>query len=192
MAVLFNPPDESSFIHTVLNNPSYTPCLMIGNYVTIFKRIFTGTIERAYSVKDVRNIVEEYEGVIRVNSEFLVIEGIGTLSSIGQNSLLKFVEESSLPIILLSYSDKVLRTIRSRMKFVVKSWTPVKSLDFVSPTECIRALQEKKSKNPNLKGAAEIQFLADNSPELYRFYLEAGNPYDRNNSRVIDIITKRR
>ena len=55
-----------------------------------------------------------------VNSKFLVLDGIGFLSHVGQNSLLKFIEESKLPIIILSYGDKISPIIMSRMKIIVK------------------------------------------------------------------------
>lgn len=180
---------EEEFVDTILMNPRLTPCLMIGNYVNAFKRKFKGTIERAYSLNKVRIIVDEYEGVGHVNSEFLVIEGIGYLSEAGQNSLLKFVEESSLPIILLSYQDKVLNTIRSRMKIVVKRWTPIKALEYVGAAEGQTALNEKMAQNKDFKGDLIIQFMADNSPELYKMKLEAGNPYDFTNNKVIELLT---
>ena len=185
----YNRMPEKEFINMVLSNKNLTPCLMIGNYVNVFKQTFKGTIERAYNLDKVRVITEEYEGVSHVNSEYLVIEGIGYLSQTGQNSLLKFIEESSLPIILLSYQDKVLNTIRSRMKIVVKHWTPIKKLEYVNASEGQKALQEKKSNNPDFKGNLEIQFMADNSPDLYKMKLEAGDPYDFNNKRMIDIMS---
>jgi hypothetical protein len=180
---------EDEFVDMLLMNTSMTPCLLIGNYVNAFKRKFKGTIERAYTLEKVRIITDEYDGVSNVNSEFLVIEGIGYLSEAGQNSLLKFIEESSLPIILLSYQDKVLNTIRSRMKIVAKKWTPIKALSYAGATECISAINEKKSQNQDFKGDLVIQFMADNSPELYRLRLEAGSPFDYNNDKVIELLS---
>ena len=181
---------EEDFVDMVLKDESMTPCLLIGNYVNAFKRRFKGTIERAYSLEKVRIITEEYEGVGSVNSGYLVIEGIGYLSSVGQNSLLKFIEESSLPIVLLSYQDKVINTIRSRMKITVKSWPRIKTLSYVNASEGQKALAEKKSQNKDFKGDLEIQFMADSSPDLYKLHVVAGNPYDYfMNAKMVDVLS---
>ena len=181
--------DDELAIH-VINNWKLTPCLLIGSsIVNAFKRNFKGTIERAYNVDGVRKLVEEYYGVERVNSGILSIEGIGYLSSAGQNALLKFVEESELPIVLLSYQDKVLNTIRSRMKFTEKRWTPVKSLKFLGVEECQNLMTEKAGKDKYFKGDAVIQFLADNCPELYSLRTHAGDPYNPMNKKVENILS---
>lgn len=185
----YNKLSEQDFIRMVLSNRNLTPCLMIGNYVNAFKREFDGTIERATNISKVRSLIEEYDGVESVNSGYLVIEGIGYLSQAGQNSLLKFIEESKLPIVLLSYQDKVLNTIMSRMKIVVKHWNPIKKLEYVKASEGLKMLNEKKSQNPDFKGNLEIQFMADNSPELYRLHVSAGNEYSYHNKKLIGIIS---
>lgn len=191
MKLDYNKLSEKDFIQMVLNNKNLTPCLMIGNYVNAFKREFDGTIEKVTNVARVRNLIDEYEGIENVNSEFLAIEGIGYLSNDGQNALLKFIEESKLPIILLSYQDKVLSTIRSRMKIVVKHWNPVKNLSFVGESEGYKALLEKRAKNPDFKGNLEIQFLAETSPRLYRRFMESGNPFDSNNAKMLEIMSSK-
>lgn len=175
------------FVVNILKNYKLCPCLLIGRYVNAFKRKFRGTIERAYSLTDVRNLVEEYEGITQVNSGVLVIEGVGYLSSVGQNSLLKFIEESKLPIILLSYNDKVSPIIMSRMKIVVKRWYEVKSLTFSKIPDAVHALNEKK-KDGKMKEYEEVQFMADNCPSLYSIKQQAGDKFDYANKRMIDIL----
>lgn len=184
----YNKMEPVKFIEKVLHNYDMMPCLMIGAYVNSFKQNFDGTIERAYTLDNVRHIIEEYEGIERVNSGVLVIEGVGYLSAIGQNSLLKFIEESKLPIVLLSYSDQVIDTIRSRMKIVVKRWYPVKSLDFQRVSDAQKTMLEKK-KDKDFRGANEVLFMAQNCPRLYGIKQSAGNPYDYNNDRMIGIMT---
>lgn len=175
------------FIEKVLTNREMCPCLMIGRYVNEFKKQYKDTIERAYTLGDVRRLVEEYDGIESVNSDVMVIEGIGYLSSVGQNSLLKFIEESKLPIILLSYNDKISPIIMSRMKIVVKRWYQIKSLKFSKVSDAIRALNDKK-KDGQMKEYEEVQFMADNCPTLYSIKQQAGDPYDYSNQRMIDIM----
>ena len=93
--------EVSDFVHMVLNNVGMCPCLMIGMYVQEFKKQYKDVIGRVYNIDNVRDLIDSYEGVTRVNSKFLVLDGVGYLSATGQNSLLKFIEESKVPIILL-------------------------------------------------------------------------------------------
>lgn len=175
------------FIDKVLSDRDLCPCLMIGKYVNEFKRQYKDVIERAYTLGDVRKLVEEYDGIENVHSGVLVIEGIGYLSSVGQNSLLKFIEESKLPIILLSYNDKISPIVMSRMKIVVKRWYPVKSLKFSRVPDALRTLNDKR-KDGQMKEYEEIQFMADNCPTLYSIKQQAGDPYDYSNQRMIEIM----
>ena len=179
--------DTKEFIEKLLSDKDMCPCLMIGKYVNEFKRQYKDTIERAYTLNEVRRLVEEYDGIESVNSQFMVIEGVGYLSHVGQNSLLKFIEESKLPIILLSYNDKISPIIMSRMKIVVKRWYPVKSLKFSRVADAVRALNDKK-KDGQMKEYEEIQFMADNCPTLYSIKQQAGDPYDYSNQRMIEIM----
>ena len=176
---------EEDFIKLLLFNRDYCPCLLIGKYVNVFKREFKGVIERAYTLSDVRRLVEEYDGISHVNSDYLVLDGVGYLSSVGQNSLLKFIEESKLPIVLLSYTDKISHIILSRMKFVLKKWYGVKSLQFSSVGDTIKALKEKKDKDSNFN---EMQYIADNCPSLYALRQQAGDSLEYINNKMISIM----
>lgn len=177
----------TDFIIRLLHNKSLCPCLLIGKYVNEFKRTYKGTIERCYSLNDVKRIVDEYDGITEVNSDFLVLEGVGYLSETGQNSLLKFIEESKLPIIVLSYSDKVSPIIHSRMKNVMKKWYDVKTLDFLPEDSALKNLNEKK-KEPDFREENEIQYLAEACPMLYQLKVQAGDRFDYNNSRMIELM----
>lgn len=180
--------EPEDFINKLLSDDNLTPCLLVGRYVNIFKHIYDGYIQRTYSLNDVEHLIEEYEGIENVNSKFLVLEGVGNLSLTGQNSLLKFIEESKVPLILLSYNDKVINTIRSRMKIVAKLWYPVKSLSFSRVKDAQKAFNEKK-RDENFKGNAEIQFIADNCPRLYALRESSGDIYDFNNQKMLNIMT---
>lgn len=174
-------------MNQILGDRELCPCLLIGRYVNIFKQVYQGSIERAYTLDNVKSLVEEYEGVTNVNSGVLVLDGVGYLSDVGQNSLLKFIEESKLPIILLSFQDKVSPIIMSRMKMVFKLWHPVKSLNFSKVSAAQKSLNEKKRENP-MKDYEEVQYLADNCPRLYTIKQSAGDPFDFSNRKMIEIL----
>ena len=180
---------EEEVVDAILKDTSLCPCLLIGRYVNIFKKKYTGSIERIYSLSDVRSLISEYEGIQSINSKYLVLEGVGYLSSVGQNSLLKFIEESRLPIILLSYNDKISPIILSRMFSVYKSWYSVKSLSFQTVDNALSSLQEKKSENKDFKEYEEIQYMADNSPTLYSITQQAGDKFDYLNTRLIGLMS---
>lgn len=181
---------EEDFVKYLITHTELTPCLLVGKYVNAFKRNFDGTIERAYTLNNVRNLIEEYDGVSNVNSGLLAIEGVGYLSSTGQNSMLKFIEESKVPIVLLSYQDNVINTIRSRMKIFLKSVDPVKDFKYVSENDCQSAILEKQAKDANFRDSLVVQYMANNCPKLYARKGEAGNPYDSFNTKMINIFTK--
>lgn len=183
----YNALSTEDFIKRVLNNSDMCPCLMIGKYVNDFKHIYKDVIERVYTLNGVKRIVEEYDGIEHVNSGVLVLEGIGNLSDVGQNSLLKFIEESKLPIIILSYNDRVSPIIMSRMKIVVKKWYDIKKFDFIKVKDAMRALNEKK-KDSNFDEYQQVQFMADNCPALYSVMKQAGSPFDYSNPRMISIM----
>lgn len=189
----YNKLDIDNFIDMILKNKKMCPVLMIGKYVNRFKQKFDGTIERIYTLEDVRNVVREYEGIEHINSEYLVLDGIGYLSQVGQNSLLKFIEESKLPIILLSYTDKVSPIIMSRMKIVVKRWYHVKSLNFMSIENAIKGLKEKEDNSDNkLTEIERIQYMADNCPLLYGIWQQSGDKFDYTNERLIQLMTHKK
>lgn len=176
-----------------LEGGDYTlcPCLLIGKSVNTFKKHFKGSIVRIYSLSDVKNVVEEYSGISGIRDGVLVFDGIGYLSNVGQNSLLKFIEESKIPLIFLSYRDKISPIILSRMKTVYKQWYPVKSLNFSRVQDALKAVEEKKQGN-KISESEEVQFLADNCPTLYSIQQQAGDRYDYMNKRMISIMCSKK
>lgn len=161
------------------------PSILIGEYVNLFKQIYKGTILKAYSTENIRYILQEFEGLTKVRSGLLVLEGVGSLPEIGQNSLLKFIEESPIPILLLSYNDKIPQVILSRMKFVLKKYKSLKSLSFISIKSALDTIQEKG----DIKGYEKMQFMAENCPQLYFLEESAGNKHDYMNKKLLSILT---
>lgn len=166
---------------------SKCPALLIGKAANEFKRAYKGDIVRIYTFDEVKIMLDEYEGISSVESGVLVLDGIGYLSSAGQDALLKFLEESKVPIILLSFTDKVSPIIMSRMKTVIKIWFQVKSLTFMNVPTAREALAEKK-RDGKMRFLEEVQFMADNCPSLYALSQQSGDLYDRYNDRILDLI----
>ena len=185
----YNKLDMNVFIEKLLEHVEMCPCLLIGKYVTEFKKVYKDTIERVYTLDDVRYLIDAYDGISNINSKFLVLDGIGYLSHVGQNSLLKFIEESKLPIIILSYGDKISPIIMSRMKIIVKRWDTVKNLNFSSVADTISYINEKNStREEKMSEFEEVQVMANMCPSLYSIKQQAGDKYVYNNSRLINIM----
>lgn len=185
----YNKVDMNVFIEKLLEHVEMCPCLLIGKYVTEFKKVYKDTIERVYTLDDVRYLIDAYDGISNINSKFLVLDGIGYLSHVGQNSLLKFIEESKLPIIILSYGDKISPIIMSRMKIIVKRWDVVKNLNFSSVADTISYINEKNStREEKMTEFEEVQVMANMCPSLYSIKQQAGDKYGYNNSRLINIM----
>lgn len=181
--------DVISNVKDILNNPNYCPCLLLGKYVTEFKKQYKGKIFMVSTLEDVRYITSNYSGIMDLEGRYFVMDGIGFLSETGQNSLLKFIEESKFPIVLLSYYDKVSPIIMSRMKFIFKkSSVKVDNLKFMKVNDCLNEL-ERKEKEEEVTELDRIKYYSDNCPLAY--YLEKRVPLYTQNARRINKIISR-
>lgn len=179
----------TEFINLLLGDTERCPCLMIGEgYVNTFKRIYKGRIITVYTLQDVRNLIEMCTGVRDVTGGYMVLDGVGKLSDVGQSSLLKFIEEMRVPIILLSYNDRVSPVIMSRMKIVVKSFGEVKSLDFAKTKDAVKYIKDKKENNKNFDEFDEVVYFSESCPGAFSLKSSCGDPFDKSYSRVLEVI----
>lgn len=152
-------------IKDILKDHRFFPSLFLGQYSKDFKMEYKGSITSVYTIEDVSAVVERYTDIRR--KELLVLDGVGFLSPVAVRKLLKFIEEASFPIALLSYKDTVPNVILSRMKFVfTKPVFEVGKFDFVSIDKCMGLLAESE----DMKDYERYLFYAEHCPVLY--YLE--------------------
>lgn len=174
-------------VNNILKDPKkLTPCVLIGgSLVSTFKRCFKGTIETIYSIDDVRRVVDEYDGIESVNSGILALVGVGALYETGQNSLLKFIEEAKLPIVILSSNDRVSPIIMSRVKFTYKLVNPIEDMKFEHMKSGLnrveQALEDVRDKSLADKELAEVYAMVDYCPELFGVYYSSRERQDRMN-----------
>jgi hypothetical protein len=177
-------------IKQILSEKELCPCILLGKYVAEFKKIYKGKIFSAYKLEDVKYIVNNYLGMSDLDDRYFVIDGIGFLSAIGQNALLKFIEESKLPIILLSYYDKVSPIILSRIKFVFKKPTKeVTNLKFSRVRDALSIIDEKKKSDTDFSDMEEIKFYAENCPPAFVLKYSAGD-YDYSSQKILRLLSK--
>ena len=95
----------------------------------------------------------------------LIIEDVSSLSQEDQSLLLKFVEDSSLKIILLASEDNIIPTILSRMSLVYKIPDKVRSR-FDTP---LNAQVELAKLDPDINRQTYIRKQIELSPQLYYY-----------------------
>lgn len=95
------------------------PRLYIGEAACEFRRKVRVPRRSVFNGEDLVRIIDHYTGLSSLSVP-LVIEDLSFLGEREQSLLLKFVEESSLRVVLLSKYDNIIPTIVSRMKLIHK------------------------------------------------------------------------
>lgn len=91
--------------------------LVIGYAAKLVKQMLSGSYYSLTNAEDVRNFI----GKFSIDSDqILVFEDLALLDQKVQAYLLKFIEESYCPLLILSSKDTVLPTILSRCKVIIK------------------------------------------------------------------------
>ena len=135
-----------------------TPLIIIGERaIYIFKRMYSGNIYKLENFTDVRDFISEFSG-IELNFP-VVIEDISKLYR--DTPLLKLVEDSKFPLVLLASQDNLSNAMMSRVKTIIK----LPDEDYKCSLSSIQsALSELKDKE--LSKEENIKYLAENCPQL--------------------------
>lgn len=149
-----------------------TPILLIGDAVTIFKKMYSGPIKSVYTPDDVRDVVSYYHGIQDL-SHPLIIEDLSSLSASSSFLLLKLVEEAKFPIILLSSYDKVSPIILSRCRAIVKFSIAEVTCQFLPAYKGKEAMDEYLSEDSEKMD--QLRWMRDNSPMLYYYKMRLGD-----------------
>jgi hypothetical protein len=179
-------------IDLVLQNELYTPCLILGKYIYDFKKKYQGKIFSVGTLEDVKYITDRFMYAKSLDGNYFVMDNVGFLNDMGQNSLLKFIEENQFPIVLLSYVDKVSPIIQSRMKFIFKkSIVETKNFRFMKLKDAISTIDDMKKRDKDFNEMDELKFYAENCPSAYMYKYSAGDVFNQySNNRVLKMIAK--
>lgn len=121
----------------LINNGS---TLVLGYAAKLVKQMLSGNYYTLISADDVR----EFVGKFSIKSDqLLVFEDLALLEPRVQAYLLKFIEESYCPMLILSSRDSVLSTILSRCKVVLKVPMPVNSNNIISMQDFVKQVDQK-------------------------------------------------
>ena len=173
--------EEAKLLMYTINNIFKTsPVLLIGEEcVLTFSKAWEGKIIEI-DKDNIKDIVEYYS--MLTLSYPLVIRDISTLNNVQVNYLLKLIEESKNPIILLASYDNINSILLSRIKTVIKFKNSITS-ELKDDIESIDSIREKLEKDLSYKD--KITLIRDISPRYY--LLETSLP-NKNKDKYINIL----
>lgn len=166
----------------ILNHRGF-PLLVIGDAVTDFKAVYSGKIEVAESLDEMRELVSYYTS-IPVLDRPLVIEDISLFAKNGEGILLKFVEESPLNLILLSRFDSVSSVLLSRVKSVWKYYNDEIDSQFLPVSKGSKMLEDALDEKTHYY--SRIRYMGKFSPK--QIYLERSIKHSRYRNRIISFV----
>lgn len=152
--------EEILYIYDTMKNiKNKTPVLLIGGASLAFKKMYTGNIYHLENTEDIKELISSFYGITLEKP--LVIEDLSLLYR--DTLLLKFIEESKIPLILLASEDNISIPLQSRIKTYIKY-----------PSKNINCIYQKILDSQNyiiehdLTGSDLDEYIADNCPDLAR------------------------
>ena len=171
-------------INKVLKNPNLCPALFIGKFVDDFFANYTDRIFEIFKVDELRDFINRYSGYSDLEGRYFVLY-LGSPSDKIQNGLLKFVEDSKIPIILLFDEDRILPSLYSRMKMVYKV-TRAEATAITEFTPIHKAYSRLYGKGIINNKRETLKFASMNCPAIS--VLENTNPKGDHIIRDLDIL----
>ena len=163
--------EQASILVNVFKNvPEKSPVLLVGGAVSLFKRMYKGMIYSLYNINDVRTFVSRFSDISF--DKTVVVEDIGRLDKQSSFILLKLVEESKFPMVLLSYKDNISDILMSRIKTYIKF--PISdntSCKFLSVSEAQSDLCDELGRI-TVDDDALVTYCAENCPVFYDLHLK--------------------
>jgi hypothetical protein len=148
-----------------------SPLLIVGEARLLFLRAWQYKVNRVTNTKELREVTNYYSTI--KDSKPIVIDDLSLLQESSLKLLLKLVEESKTPVILLSSYDNLDSILLSRIKTFIRFNEPIHS-DFLDLQSFYDVLVEKDFKDS--KASDKLKFYLEKCP----MYLQL--EYDLNTS----------
>ena len=148
-----------------------------------FKKIYDGPVSRLTTLDEVREFVSYYNS-IKVLDRLLVVEDLAFLPPMSEGYLLKFVEETPLNLVLLSYYDSVSSIMLSRVKRVEKYYNEKTSSSFQAASVGYKRMAEELSVDSHYFD--RVKFMSKVSPKM--FFLESKVSTTRNKGKILGFL----
>lgn len=168
----------------IIDIEKYSPVLLLGDAVKDFIQVYDGKIDRVRNIDEVREIVSYYMNLPSLD-RILVIEGLSFLNKKASFMLLKLVEESSLPIILLSRFDNISEIILSRIRTIMKYNKGKIKSEFLGLGDGVEVVNDKLSDDSHYYD--ELKNYSKYCPLLY--YVKSNINVGRNKHKILNILS---
>lgn len=171
--------NRAEFIYETMKDvTNKTPVLLIGGAMQLYKMMYKGNIYRLENTEDVKEFISNFYG-IEYNKP-IVIEDISLLYR--DNILLKLIEETKVPLILLASEDNISVPLQSRIKTYIKYPSDYNfECNFIPILEAQQYIDENE-----LSGRALDKYIAENCPKLALLY--DSMKLRKNKDKLIQII----
>lgn len=140
----------------------YEPIAFVSGASIDFKKLYPHPTKRVINTQELRELVSYFLGVRNLEVP-LAIEGLSFVRRESLSILLKLVEESSFPIILIFRYDKLTDALNSRIKTLVKYPAYETRSKLMEPIEYYKQFTDFQYNNHFEK----INHLSENSPKVY-------------------------
>lgn len=158
------------------------PLVCVGDAVSDWKKYYKGPIVQVKDEKELKEQIAYYSGLTDIG-RLLVIEDISFVSN-ANAILLKFIEESKLPIVLLSRYDKIDSVLLSRIKRIEKYYrdkTDSRLLSCKKGQEMMESVLSQDSHYYDI-----VRYQGKFSPKLY--YLSKAVNVNRVRRRILEFV----
>ncbi len=156
-----------------------SPLLIMASAVEDFLKVYKGPIKEVRDSEDVRELVSYYLSISSIGYP-LVISDLSYLTSNATNLLLKKVEETNFPIVLLAKYDNVSPMLLSRMKTVVKYYNHQISSELLGVKEGLRTLD---GLGQEIDYFDRLNEIVRKSPKIY--YYDRALGYVKNKKKLM-------
>jgi len=160
-----------------------TPALVIGGLCVQVRQLPDIVIRRIDSADDLNSVIDRYSGISSL-PYLLTLDDLAFTPKAATPKLLKFIEDSTLDILILSSQDVVSPPLLSRMSLVVKATTSPTRSNLLQPSIGRQRIQADQDKD--LSRYDQIAQWAKESPLIY--YNEVTVPNRPNRQKLINLI----
>ena len=154
-----------------------TPLLLIGYAAKLFRDEYRGEIYHIENNEDLKEIMSYV--MYNDYNNLIVLDDISLIQD--KSLLLKFIEDAQFQLIMLASQDKFDRTFLSRIKLILKYPYDTKT-EYIQNN--INDILGRIEQNKDLKND---KFLAENSPELYYYFLRTSSYVS--NTKIIRLLS---
>lgn len=160
-----------------------TPAVIMGDGVKEFMSIYKKQIRAVRTADDLRELLAYYHS-ISVTEYPLVIEDISFVPRTAHPSLLKFLEETKLDVILLSTFDVFDSVILSRIKTIIKYRSQATKSEFLPVSVGQERINEELEQDTS--EFDRMQRVVRYSPLIYYYDKKLAEVY--NKKKILQIL----